>query len=99
MFKTLANHYPVSPAANALAFNCGVILLELRFFAEAQDLFKTSERVLGRSAPTSYNLGLCATGLGRSDEALSFMVEACNQDSEFTPAQSARARLENELKR
>ena len=98
VLKTLDNHYPVSPADNALAFNCAVILLELRFFREAFELFKTSERVLGRSAATSYNLGLCEAGLGRAEEALACMVEACSQDPAFTPAQSARARLESERK-
>src|SRR5262249_26113709 len=68
VFKTFANHYPVSHADNALAFNCGVILLELRFFAEALELFTASEHVLGRSAATSYNLGLCAIGLGRTED-------------------------------
>jgi tetratricopeptide (TPR) repeat protein len=98
VMKTLDNHYPVSSADNALAFNGGVILLELRFFREAIELFKTSERVLGRSAATSYNLGLCEAGLGRTEEALACMVEACSQDPAFAPAQSARTRLENERK-
>ena len=90
-----ANRYPVSPADNALAFNCGVILLELRFFAEALELFRISQQELGSSAATSYNLGLCASGLGRDDEALAFMVEACELDPAFAPARSARARLES----
>jgi tetratricopeptide (TPR) repeat protein len=98
VLKTLDNHYPVSSADNALAFNCAVILLELRFFREAIELFKTSERVLGRSATTSYNLGLCEAGLGRTEEALACMVDACKQDPALAPAQSARARLENERK-
>lgn len=93
---TWANHYPVSPAENLLAFNCGVILLELRFFAEALPFFKASEQALGRTATTSYNLGLCALGLGRSSDALAYMVDACNLDLDFEPARSSRARLENE---
>lgn len=98
VLKTLGNQYPVSAADNALVFNCGVIFLELRFFREALELFKTSERVLGRSAATSYNLGLCAASLGRAGEALAYMVDACAQDPLFAPAQSARARLESESK-
>ena len=65
VLSTWANHYPLSPAENVLAFNCGVILLELRFFAEALPLFQASEQALGRSAATSYNLGLCALGMDR----------------------------------
>lgn len=96
---TWANHYPVSPAENLLAFNCGVILLELRFFAEALPLFKASEQVLGRTATTSYNLGLCALGLGRSSDALAYMTEACDLDPGFELARSSRARLETEQAR
>lgn len=96
VLNTWANHYPVSPAENVLAFNCGVILLELRFFAEALPLFQASEQVLGRSAATSYNLGLCALGLGRRAEALACMVEACNLDPEFEPARNSRLKLEKE---
>jgi hypothetical protein len=96
VLNTWANHYPVSPAENLLAFNCGVILLELRFFAEALPLFKVSEQVLGRTATTSYNLGLCALGLGRSSDALAYMVEASNLDPSFEPARSSRAKLEKE---
>jgi tetratricopeptide (TPR) repeat protein len=96
VLNTWANRYPISPAENALAFNCGVILLELRFFAEALPLFKLSEQLLGRSAGTSYNLGLCALGLGRSQDALAYMVGACNLDPNFEPARSSRARLEKE---
>jgi tetratricopeptide (TPR) repeat protein len=96
VLNTWANHYPVSPAENLLAFNCGVILLELRFFAEALPLFKASEQALGRTATTSYNLGLCALGLGRSPEALAYMAEACDLDPSFEPARNSRARLEKE---
>jgi putative S-adenosyl-L-methionine-dependent methyltransferase len=91
-----ANHYPVSAAENVLAFHCGVILLELRFFAEALAMFKTSEQTLGRTAATSYNLGLCAIALGRSADALEHMVEACNLDPTFEPARSSRLKLEQE---
>jgi hypothetical protein len=96
VLNTWANHYPVTPAENVLAFNCGVILLELRFFAEALLMFQASERLLGRSAATSYNMGLCALGLGRSSEALAHMVDSCNLDPSFEPARSSRDRLEKE---
>jgi tetratricopeptide (TPR) repeat protein len=97
ILRTSANHFPVSEAENVLAFNSGVVLLELRFFAEAQQMFQVSEQLCGRSATTSYNLGLCALGLGRNQEALAFMVNACNQDPAFEPARNARLRLEQEL--
>ena len=99
VFDTWANHYPVTPADNLLAFNCGAILLELRFFAEALPFFKLSEQVLGRTATTSYNLGLCALGLGRSSDALAYMTEACGLDPDFELARSSRAKLENEQAR
>lgn len=96
VLKTWANHFPVSRNENALAFQCGVILLELRFFEDALSMFKNSQQILGASAPTSYNLGLCALGLGRASDALAFMVEACKLDPAFEPARFSRERLERE---
>lgn len=95
VMRTWANRYPVSPGDNALAFHCGVILLELRFFADAASMFKASQQMLGPSAATSYNLGLCSLGLGRSEEALAFMVEACELDPRFEPARVTRRKLED----
>ena len=92
------NRYPVDPGDNALAFSCGVVLLELRFYAEAAEMFKASEQLLGQTAATSYNLGLCALGLGNRAEALTHMAEACRLDPAFEPAQTSRARLENEAR-
>jgi tetratricopeptide (TPR) repeat protein len=96
VYKTWANHFPLSPSENVLAFDCGVILLELRFFEEAMAMFRASQQVLGPSPSTSYNLGLCAMGLGRSAESLALMREACSLDPNFEPARSARVRLEAE---
>jgi tetratricopeptide (TPR) repeat protein len=94
VMKTWANHYPVSAGENVIAFNCGVVLLELRFFEEAIPMFQASQRILGPSAATSYNLGLCALGLGRTAEALVYMTEACKLDPNFEPARSSRQKLE-----
>jgi hypothetical protein len=93
---TWANHFPISPSDNVLAFYCGVILLELHFFEEATSMFNYARELLGTSATTSYNLGLCVLGLGRSSEALSFMVEACQLDPTFEPARRMRSKLEAE---
>jgi tetratricopeptide (TPR) repeat protein len=95
VMRTWANHYPVSPGENILAFQCGVILLELRFFEDALLLFKTSQRILAASAATSYNLGLCALGLGNSADALMYMREACELDPGFEPARLSRLKLES----
>ena len=94
--RVWANFYPVTPDENVLAFNCGVLLLELRFFAEALGMFKASEQILGRSVATSYNLGLCSMGLGNPLEALAYMQEACRQDPSFGPAQAALVKLKSE---
>ena len=90
------NHYPVTATENVLAFQCGAVLLELRFFADALGMFRASERQLGRTAATSYNLGLCALGLGNSAEALNYMVEACKLDPGFEPARNSRLKPEQE---
>jgi hypothetical protein len=94
--KVWANHYPITPDENALAFNCGVLLLELNFFAEALEMFKASEQVFGRSAATSYYLGLCCMGVGNPLEALAYMQEACQKDPSFGPAQAALEKLKSE---
>lgn len=93
---TWANHFPTTPDENILAFYCGVILLELRFYEEAFSMLKRSQDLVGRSAATSYNLGLCSLGLGRSSEALALIVEACQLDPAFEPAQLLRRKLEDE---
>jgi tetratricopeptide (TPR) repeat protein len=99
VLSTWANHYPVHPSENVIAFDCGVILLELRFFSDALSMFKASQRIFGPSAATSYNLGLCYVGMGRSSEALALMVEACELDPAFEPAKLTRQKLEDENKR
>jgi len=91
---TWENQFPVTSTDHVLAFYCGVLLLELRFFREAYAMFKRSQIALGPSAATSYNLGLCSIGLDRSAEALDFMVDACQLDGTFEPAQLARRKLE-----
>lgn len=96
VLKTWANHYPVNQDENAFAFQCGVILLELRFFEEALSMFKVSQQILGPSAPTSYNLGLCQLGLGSASKALAFMIEACKLDPTFEPAKTTRHKLEGQ---
>jgi hypothetical protein len=92
--RTWANHFPIIPSDNVLAFYCGVILLELNFFEEAFAMLKESQELLGRSAATSYNLGLCSLNLGRSTEALSLMIESCELDPAFEPARQMRQKLE-----
>jgi len=96
VMRIWANHYPVHPSDNATAFNCGVILLELRFFDDALSMFNVSQRILGASAATSYNMGLCLLGLGRSSDGLARMTEACNLDPGFEPARVMREKIEME---
>ncbi len=96
VLRVWANHYPVSPGENVIAFQCGVILLELRFYEEAMSMFKASQQILAASAATSYNLGLCSMALSRPAEALAFMVEACNLDPAFEPARLSRTKLEEQ---
>ncbi|HMI51170.1 MAG TPA: SAM-dependent methyltransferase [Candidatus Saccharimonadales bacterium] len=94
--RTWENQFPVTSTDHALAFYCGVLLLELRFFREAYAMFRRSQIALGPSAATSYNLGLCSIGLDRSAEAHGFMADACELDCTFEPAQRARQKLEEQ---
>ena len=97
VFHVWARYFPVKESENEIAFDCGVVLLELRFYDEAMAMFKESEKLLGRSARTSYNLGLCAAGLGRASGALDYMTEACNMDPQFEPATTMKRKLEEQI--
>jgi Tfp pilus assembly protein PilF len=61
-------------------------------------MFKISEKILAPSAATSYNLGLCAQGLGRTSEALQYMIGATELDPNFEPARQSRQKLEAQIK-
>jgi hypothetical protein len=98
VLSTWENHYPLNKDENVLAFYCGVVLLELRFFTEAYSMFRKSQQLFGPSATTSYNLGLCCMGLGRSREALELMREACSLDPNFEPARQSRWKLEDQVR-
>ena len=97
MLRVWANYFPVAPGDNTLVFQCGVVLLEVRYFEEAAKMLRESQKSLGPLAATSYNLGLCAQGLGNREEALAMMVDASNLDPQFEPARAARQKLEREL--
>lgn len=98
VLSTWENHYPLNKDENVLAFYCGVILLELRFFHEAYSMFRKSQQLFGPSATTSYNLGLCCLGSGQSREALELMREACSLDPSFEPAKQSRWKLEDQVR-
>jgi hypothetical protein len=96
VMRTWDNHFPIASHDNEIAFQCGVVLLELRYFEDALRMFETSQTILGPSATTSYNIGLCLLGLNRSVDALKFMTEACNLDPSFEPALRSREKLEDQ---
>ncbi len=98
VLRVWENHFPLNKDENVLAFYCGVILLELRFFQEAYEMFRKSQELFAPSATTSYNLGLCCLGLVRSREALELMREACNLDPSFEPARQSRFKLEDQVR-
>jgi tetratricopeptide (TPR) repeat protein len=96
--RVYSNYFPVSTADSALAFHCGVLLLEMHFYEEALETFEISTREMGPSAATSYNMGLCHAGAGRRPKALECMDEACDLDPSFEPAKLARKNLGNETR-
>src|ERR1051326_9034389 len=98
VLSTWENHYPLTKDENVLAFYCGVVLLELRFFQEAYSMFRKSQQLYAPSATTSYNLGLCCLGLGRSRDALELLRDACNLDPSFEPARQSRFKLEDQIR-
>ena len=98
VLRTWKNHFPLTKDENVLAFYCGVILLELRFFQEAYSMFRKSQQLYAPSATTSYNLGLCCLGLGQTREALELMREACDLDPNFEAARQSRFKLEDQVR-
>jgi GNAT superfamily N-acetyltransferase len=99
ILKTWGNHYPLFRQENILAFYCGAVLLEMRFFSEAYEMFRKSQQLFEPSAATSFNLGLCCQGMNRLQEAMEFMCEACSLDPGFEPARQSRLKLEDQLSR
>ncbi|HET9838469.1 MAG TPA: SAM-dependent methyltransferase [Candidatus Angelobacter sp.] len=97
VLRVWENRYPVEAGDNSLAFECAVVLLELKFYIEAAAMFEASATLLGSTAATSYNLGLCALGFNDRAAALAHMTEACRLDPAFEPARKSRERLEKEL--
>ncbi len=71
--------------------------MELRFFSEAYEMFRKSRQLLGPSAATSYNLGLCCQGMNQPAEALALMREACALDPNFEPARQSSRKLESQV--
>ena len=86
VLKVWANHFPITPDEDLLAFDCGAILLELGFPDDALPMFQASQQILGPSAATSYNLALCCQGLRRNPEALIYAKDACDLDPASQPA-------------
>jgi tetratricopeptide (TPR) repeat protein len=83
VMKVWNNYFPITESDKALAFNCGVILLQLGYFDEARGMFEQSQQILGPSAPNSYNLYLCALGRGRTKEAVELLRKVADLDPNF----------------
>lgn len=80
-----------------LAFHLGVILLEIREFAEALEFFQFSGNTAGPNAATSYNIGMCHFGLSQFVQALSRMNEVLGLSEDFDSARLMRVKLESML--
>lgn len=87
--RVWSNYFPIAESDKTLAFNCGVILLQLGYFDEARAMFEQSQQILGPSAANSYNLYLCALGAGRTEEAVELAREVTEFDRNFQFARIA----------
>jgi tetratricopeptide (TPR) repeat protein len=80
-----------------LAFNLGVLLLELGFYAEALEFLAHSEAIYGPEPGTAYNMGVCHYHLHDSAAALRSIDIALELNPAFDAAKALRILIESAL--
>jgi tetratricopeptide (TPR) repeat protein len=79
------NYYHLGDSHD-LAFSLGLLLYEVRAYAEARTLFEESLRLYGDDAATLWNRGLCEVALGRPDAATTSSHRARRLAPDLFPA-------------
>ncbi|HEX4961718.1 MAG TPA: SAM-dependent methyltransferase [Thermoanaerobaculia bacterium] len=74
--QQIAGNFYFVPGATDSLFNLGMLLQEVRLYAEALEYYEASIDYFGRTDAVLYNMGLCCHALGRRDEALAWLREA-----------------------
>jgi hypothetical protein len=88
ILETWNRTLPLGPPEEDLAFRCGTLLLNLRFYPDAIALLEASTRQYGTAPATAYNLGLCHAATDRDELALAAFREACELDPAFEESRS-----------
>jgi tetratricopeptide (TPR) repeat protein len=91
-------YYPIGEERD-LAFELGVLLYGMAYYAEALGFFGHSLQLYGPDASTAYNIGMCHYGLGHLEDALACVERALELDPAFAPARDMRIRLQWEINR
>ncbi len=86
-------YYPIGEK-RGLAFALGLLLCDMRHYAEALDYFRHSLRLYGPHPKTLYNMGQCHYGLHRPRPALECIDQALALDPAFGPAWALRITLQ-----
>jgi tetratricopeptide (TPR) repeat protein len=89
-------YYPIGEPQD-LAFNIGMLLYGMAYYAEALVYFERSVRLYGDDPGTSLNRGLCCYNLCDPDTALAYVDEALALDPNFETAQSTRMTILEEI--
>ncbi|MBW8874325.1 MAG: SAM-dependent methyltransferase [Acidobacteria bacterium] len=84
--QQIAGNFYFVPGATDSLFNLGMLLQEIRLYAEALEYYEASIYYFGRTDAALYNLGLCCYGLGRRDEALAWLRETVAMTPEHVKA-------------
>jgi tetratricopeptide (TPR) repeat protein len=89
-------YYPIGEQAD-LPFYIGVLLLEVKFYADALRFFHESERLYGPASSTAYNIGACYVHLQQFDSALKAVDRSLELEPAFDAAKTTRIRIESLL--
>lgn len=78
-----------------LAFNLGVLLLEMQFYSEALEFFSHSAALYGMEPGTAYNMGVCHYSLRQMEQALAYTTQALELDPDFDAAKALRIKIQS----
>jgi tetratricopeptide (TPR) repeat protein len=87
-----AAYFPL-PQEDDLAFQLGVLLLELGFYPDALEFLERSEQLYGMEAGTAYNIGVCHYQMLDKTCALESVDRALALNPGFDAARALRIRI------
>lgn len=93
-----AAYFPIGEDDD-LAFNLGVLLLEMQFYSEALEFFQHSAALYGMEPGTAYNMGVCYYKLRQMGEALQQINRALELNPEFDAARALSITIQSALNR